>query len=139
MTKIKAKRSTFRHVEGEWSDYYKTIQEIRDLREEIETPYQEIDTNTGGGRSGFISAPTERTAINLIASRKLQHREKIVAAIEEVYNALPKDHKKLVQVKYWGRENLNWDGVANRCHVSRRQAIVWRNQIIQATIEVLGW
>jgi RinA family phage transcriptional activator len=140
MTTIQVKRTTFKKMESEWYCYHETVREIANLREEIMNPQQEVDENTGGGRSGFISAPTERIATGLVANKKLRYLTEIVTAIEEVYNALPDDYKRLVRTRYWSKGNeLNWDGVSMRCNISRRQAIVWRNQIIQATIELLGW
>ena len=140
---IKPKNITFKKVEAEWYDYHETVKEIARLRESIMTPFdEEPDTNVGGGSNSVraISNPTERIATRLMTSKQLTYLTQIVEAIEKVYNVLPDEHKKLVQLRYWKKGNkLTWDGVANQIHVSDRTARRWRNEIIQATIEVLGW
>ena len=139
MTAIQTKRATFKMMESEWSDYHKTVREISELREQIMNPYEAEDENIGGSPSGRIPAPTEKIASGLVLNKRLQHLTEIVDAIEKVYNVLPDDYKKLVRIRYWSNRQLNWDGIALEINVSRRQAIVWRNEIIQATIEYIGW
>ena len=140
---IKPKNITFKKVESEWYDYHETLKEIARLREMIMTPFDEDpDMNTGGGSNSVmdISKPTEKIATRLVTSKQLRYLTEIVGAIEKVYNVLPDDHKKVVQLRYWKKGNkLTWEGVANQIHVSDRTARRWRNEIIQATIEVLGW
>lgn len=139
---IKPTKITFKKVEFEWSNYHNTLKEIARIREEIMNPFNEYpDENFGGGSNSVrtISDPTETKAIRLIVSKQLDYLTEIANAIEQVYNALPNDYKKLVRVRYWSNKNLNWDGIANEIHVHRSTAIRWRNEIVQATIEVLGW
>ncbi|WP_363549581.1 transcriptional regulator [Caldifermentibacillus hisashii] len=137
----KPRKTTFKHVEAEWYNYYHTLNEINRLREEITFPFREVDDeNTGGGKSNLPGNPTERIATRLATNKKLEYLNEIAEAIEKVYNALPDDYKKLVRLKYWNRSNkLTWEMIANELHVSKRQAMRWRDDIVFATIEVLGW
>lgn len=136
----KPKKVTFKHAESEWYNYYQTLKEIANLREAIMNPTKEIDENVGGGRSNATTSPTEKIVTRLSTNKQLKYLEEITTAIENVYNALPNDYKKLVQVRYWKKDKrLTWDGIAAELNVSRRQAIYWRDDIIQATVEVLGW
>ncbi|MDC3412542.1 transcriptional regulator [Terrihalobacillus insolitus] len=140
MISTKPKKITFKHAESEWYNYHQTLKEIANLREEIMNPPKEIDENIGGGRSGFTTSPTEKIVTRLSTNKQLNYLVEVVEAIEAVYNALPNDYKKLVQIRYWRRDKrLTWDGIASELNVSRRQAIYWRDEIIQATVEVLGW
>jgi RinA family phage transcriptional activator len=138
---IKPTKTTFKKVESEWYSYHKTLKEIARLREEIMNPFNEdIDENIGGGRSNQTSSPTERIASRLITHKQLNYLVQVTNAIEEVYNALPEDYKNLVRHRYWSKEkDLVWDVIADKLNVSRRQAFNWRKEIINATIEVLGW
>ena len=139
---IKTKKTTFKSVEGEWFDYHETLKEIARIQEAIMNPFDdELDSNTGGGKNSVrtITDPTGKMATRLYTSKKLSYLTEIVESIEKVYNALPDDYKKLVRVRYWSNKDLNWDGIAEKIHVHRSTAIRWRNEIIQATIEVLGW
>ncbi|GAA0444787.1 MAG: hypothetical protein ACQEWU_16190 [Bacillota bacterium] len=63
----------------------------------------------------------------------------MVEAIYQVYNALQDNYKELSRVKYWSNKRLTWDGIALELKVSKRQAMRWRDEIIHATVEVLGW
>lgn len=136
---IKTKKITFKKVESEWYGYHETLKEIAKLRQEIMNPVQEVDENIGGGQSNIPGAPTERIATRLVTSKQLTYLTEIASAIERVYNALPDNYKELARLRYWSNKDKTWDGVAMDLNVSRRQAIRWRDEIIQATVEVLGW
>lgn len=140
---IKPTKITFKKTEAEWYNYHHTLKEIARLREEIMNPFDEDpDTNVGGGSNSvrMPGDPTGRMATRLNTSKQLNYLNEIVEAIEQVYNALPDNYKNLVRIKYWNKNNkLTWEGIAREIHVSRRQAIYWRDEIIHATVEVLGW
>lgn len=140
---VKPRKVTFKHAEAEWYNYYHTLKEIARLREEIMLPFDEnpeqINIVKGANSVRMPGNPTERIAIRLSTNKKLEYLTEIVGAIEQVYNALPDDYKKLVRLKYWNRNKLTWEMIAEELHVSRRQAMRWRDSIIQATIELLGW
>lgn len=140
-TAIKPTKITFKKTEAEWYNYHNTLKEIARLREEIMNPFKEFkDENVGGGRSNLPGSPTERIATRLTTHKQLNYLVEIVEAIENVYNALPDDYKKLVRLKYWNKKKqLTWDGIALELNVSKRQAMRWRDDIILATVEVLGW
>lgn len=142
MQDIKITKTTFKKAEAEWFNYYKTLKEIKLLEESILHPYREpweVDENTGGGQASFISNPTEATTIRLTRHKQLNYLREIASAIETVYNELPNDYKELVKARYWTNRSLVWNEIAVQCNVSKRQAIRWRDDIIQATVEVLGW
>lgn len=143
MQAIKTTKITFKKTEAEWYNYHYTLQEIARLREEIMNPFNdEPDENIGGGTNSVRTPgdPTGRMATRLTTSKQLNYLTEIVDAIEHVYNALPDNYKKLVRLRYWSKHSqLTWDGVALELNISKRQAQRWRNEIIQATVEVLGW
>lgn len=96
--------------------------------------------NIGGGRSNLPGDPTGRTAIMLVTHRDIEHMQRIIDAISNVYEVLPGDKQKLVQLKYWKRpQTLTWEGIALEINVSRRQAINWRDEVIYAIARRLGW
>jgi len=142
-TAIKTKKITFKQVESEWYDYHNTLKEISRLRESIMNPFdEEPDTNTGGGANSVRNPgdPTGSMATRLTRNKQLNHLNDIVDAIDQVYNALPDDYKQLVRLRYWSKSRrLTWDGIALELGIGRATAIRRRKEIIQATIEVLGW
>lgn len=138
---IELTKITFKKIEAEWFNYFNTKREIALIREEIMNPFQEkIDENIGGGRSNEVGRPTERIATRLSLNKQLNHLQDIVEAIDQVYEALPEEYQKLVKLRYWSKNRqLTWDGIALELNISKRQAMRWRDEIIQATSEVLGW
>lgn len=137
---IKPTKTTFKKVESEWYNYHRTLQEIAKLREEIMNPFKEIDENVGGGKSNMTSSPTEQIATRLMTNKQLKYLMEITDAIEQVYNALPEEYQQLARAKYWNKEkDLQWDGIALKCNISRATAFRRRDEIIQATIKILGW
>lgn len=139
MESIKITKPTFKKTEAEWFNYHQTVKEIKLLEDAIMHPYKERDNNIGGGQTNIPGDPTYRTASRLTRHKQLNYLREIASAIETVYNELPEDHKRLVHVRYWARESYTWDEIVEKCDVSRRQAFRWRDAIIHATIEVLGW
>ena len=143
MNAIKTTKITFKKTESEWYNYHHTLKEIARLREEIMNPYDEEinDPTVVKGASSVRSPgdPTERMATRLTTSRQLNYLEEVTHSIEQVYNALPDNYKDLVRVRYWSKKDLDWNAIADELHVNRATAIRWRNEIVQATIELLGW
>lgn len=141
---IKPTKTTFKKVESEYYNYHKTLKEIARLREEIMNPFVEepIDQTIIAGANSVRSTgnPTDKIASRLLTHKQLNYLLEITEAIEKVYNAVPDDYKNLVRHKYWSSDkSLTWDGIALKCNVSKRQAMRWRDELINATIEVLGW
>lgn len=140
ITKIdyEVSQPTFKHIEAELYKYHETVKEIKHLRYNV-IQSTTVDENIGGGRSGFISKPTEILATRLTTHRQLDYLESIAYAIETVYNIAPSDYRKLVQIRYWTNRDLNWDGIASKLNCNKRTAQRWRNEIVCAIAEVLGW
>lgn len=145
MTKsIKPKETTFKHAEAEWFNYHNTLKELARLRESIMNPFDddpEDPTIVKGANSvRMVGDPTQRMATRLATHKRLEHLSEVTKAIEQVYNALPDNYKELARLRYWNKNNkLTWDGIALSLGVGRSTAIRRRNEIIQATIELLGW
>lgn len=139
-TAVKIKKATFKHIESELYSYKDTLKEIDELRKNIMFCNENDDENVGGGRSSFISDPTGRLGTRLATHKKLGKLEEIANAIEKVYTGLPEEYQKLVRLKYWTKPQLkSWEGIAEDLHVNRATAFRWRDQVVMAISEVLGW
>ena len=140
MGAIKLKKPTFQHIESELYSYHDTLKEIQFLRNNIMFTKENDDENVGGGRSSLPSSPTEQIGVRLATHKKLNNLEEITNAIEKVYTRLPETHQKLVKLKYWTRpQTKTWEGIALELNVSRRQVFRWRDEVVKAVGEVLGW
>lgn len=134
----KIRKGTFLHVESELFAYHETRKEIVRLKNEILHSSSSADENVGGGRGNLPGDPTSRTAILLTSHKKLEQLQNIVDAIESVVEKLTDEKKRLVCLRYW-EKRLTWDGIAAELHVSRRQAMRWRDEIVRAVAEKIGW
>lgn len=136
---VKIKKGTFQHIESELFAYHETRQEIVRLKNEILYGKSYFE-NTGGGRSNLPGDPTGRTATLLTTHRELENLQRIVDAIESVYESLPEDKQRLVQLKYWSKpQTRTWDGIAMEMSTHRVTLIRWRNDIVKAIALKLGW
>lgn len=136
----KLKKATFKHIESELYSYHDTLKEIEFLRKNIMFCKENDDENIGGGRSSLPSSPTEQIGTRLATHKKLNRLEEVAHAIEKVFTGLPEDYQKLVRIKYWKRpQTLTWEGIAEELHVNRATAMRWRDAVIYAISEVLGW
>lgn len=139
MIEAKVRKSTFKHVESELFAYHDTRKEIIRLRNEIMYT-RPPNENVGGGRSNIPGDPTGRLATRLATNKQLTHLEETVEAIESVYNRLPEEKKRLVNLYYWARPQLlSWEGIAQKLHVSRKTAFNWRDEVVYAISDQLGW
>jgi RinA family phage transcriptional activator len=137
---LKLRKHAFKHVEAELFSYHETRKEIIRMKNEILYCSQSRDENVGGSRSGTTSDPTGRTATLLVSHKQLDHLQSITDAIESVYNRLPEDKKRLVNLYYWTKpQPLTWEGVAQKLNCNRATAFRWRDEIVWAISQKLGW
>ena len=138
MGAFKLRVGTIKHIEAELFDYHDTLKRIKERREELMTdPARE---------EGMPSSPTlpsstvERYATRLTMDLQLKELERIASAVEHVYNLCDDSRKKLIRLKYWTKPQLkSWDGIALELDISRATAFRWRDEIVQAVGEKLGW
>lgn len=134
----KLRTSTFKHIEAELYDYHGTKKLIKQRRIEImhDSPSEEIV----GGKSNLPSDPTSAVATKIVLDRRLNELERIVNAIEKVYESVSEDYKQLIKLKYWRKpQTKTWDGIAMEMERGRTTLFRWRNEIVQAISEILGW
>ncbi|NPV72130.1 MAG: transcriptional regulator [Firmicutes bacterium] len=131
-------RAVFRYVEAELYDYPWTKQEIARLRVDIALEGSGVEAallaqHVSGGQQ---ADPTLAKTIRLLTNRRLKRMEETVAAIERVYDRLPPEKQRLVDLKYWQRySNL---AVATRLHISRATFYRWRAEVVTAVAVELG-
>ena len=145
MTAAATKKDVFKRVEVILYSYPQIKKEIQAIREHIMFDKEEIDENVGGGRPSLPGKPTERTATKLVTNERLEKLERMVKAIDDVYQSLPSEYKRLIQLRYWTsrqyrwEQKMTWERIADELHVSRRKVFLMREEIIEAISEKLGW
>jgi RinA family phage transcriptional activator len=143
MTAVATKKDVFKRVEAILYSYPQMKKEIQMIREHIMFDKEEIDENVGGGRPSLPGKPTERIATRLATNKRLEQLEQIVKAIDDVYQSLPYEYKRLIQLRYWTsrkykwEQKMTWERIAKEIHVSERHARRMREEIVQAIAEKL--
>lgn len=134
----KVKKGTFQHIESELYNLEDTKKDLMRIRNEILN--RSALPNETGIRGSLPSDPTGLTATILLTNRVIEEAEKVINAIESVHQRLPIEKQHLVKIKYWTRpQTLTWDGIALKMEISRATAIRWRDEIIYAVADYLGW
>jgi len=137
MTATKMKPSTFKHIESEIASLPDLRKEILKRREEIMNPT--MTEELVGGRSNEPGDPTGRLATRLVMDKRLSELERIESAITSVYEKLEDKPKQLVHMIYWARHKRTWEGIAMELEVGRTTLFRWRNEIVYAVGDNLGW
>lgn len=133
-------KQIFKYIEHELYHYRDTCKQIELLREEIMNPYNPSDENIGGSRSSGVSSPTEIKATRLMTDKKLRRLEEVKNAIEDVLYICDPVRRKLIELNYFKKPKLlSWDGVVEELPISKRTAFTYRNEIVQAIAEKLGY
>ncbi len=98
---MKLKRATYRHVEAEIYDYYKTLQAMDEFRGDIilANGRQEAYGTVVGGRYAGTSI-VERRATKLADNVLLREMERITKAILDTYARAKEECRRVVWVKY---------------------------------------
>jgi len=98
---VKLRRATYRHVEAEIYDYYKTLQAMDEFRRDIilANGRQEAYGAVVGGRYAGTSI-VERRATELADSLLLREMERITKAIRDTYARAKEECRRVVWVKY---------------------------------------
>jgi len=138
---LKLKRQTFKYIEREIYDLHDTIKEIKVIEYDI---IHGNDTDIDSPQPGRTSVRTinDTTAIKateLAEHKRLKRMKEKVNAILKVYNSLPEEKKRLIELYYWERPGeLTWDGVAKELHIGRATAIRWRNAFVKRVAQEMG-
>lgn len=125
---------TFKHIEGELYHYHETKRELEHIRQEI---LHQASRPMNGMN---IPDPTGEKATYLVNGLRIQHMTKVINAISDVYDTLPEEKRRLISLLYWEKpRQYTWEGIANKLHVSKRQAQRWRKSIVEDIAYRLGW
>lgn len=135
---MKLKRATYRHIEAEIFAYKDTLKAIEELRRDIILAGKQEELAVSGG--GYVGSIVERRATRLADSILLKEMERITRAITDVYRDLPADRQRMMEFKYWGEgRNLRSPAIADALHIDESTLRRWRNGIVYAIAEKLGW
>lgn len=93
----------------------------------------EEDENIGGGRSPFISKPTESVAIKRQSDPHIQHCQKLKRDIEFIISEMDEETKQIAHKRFWDNANYyTWEDLATDYHYSKSTIYRKRDKILFA-------
>ena len=157
-SKMKLKRTTYRHIEAEIYAYYDTLKAIQKLRTDIILAgRKEAYGSVVGGKFAGTSI-VERRATKLADSILLREMERITKAIADTYALAKEECRRVVWVKYglalegWeppaklaarmegrNRFDMSPDDMAEVLNVDRATFYRYRSGFVYGVAERLGW
>ncbi|MBI4494163.1 MAG: transcriptional regulator [Chloroflexi bacterium] len=117
--------------------YQETRRAVEQRRDEIATQGLGRDYTRLHGGSHRASDPTGFAATLLASDCLLREMARTVDAIHTVYEQLPPEHRRLVELAYWRRQSVQQ--VADELCVSRETFYLRRRAILVAIAARLGW
>lgn len=127
-------------LEGYWLHHDTNKRDLQYREWELLHPHKEKEEITGI-RSGSISNPTANQAMVLTTDRYYQNLKCIVSVVERVYEESDDDTKKLIDMKYWDKDNncYEWEDIADALYMSRNKVLRKRNALLDLTASYIGW
>ncbi|MEK5207497.1 transcriptional regulator [Psychrobacillus sp. FSL H8-0510] len=136
----KLSRLDIQKIEYYWINHNDNKRQLKYREWELLNPHNDMEMNTGGGRSGKISMPTENKAVLLASDKLYQNLQHIVNTIESMYAKLDSDMKTIVDMRYWDTDGCyEWEDIADKLYMSRHKVLRKRNILIDKTAERIGW
>lgn len=86
-----------------------------------------------------IEVYEKRTHLTTVETVRLKEMKRIREAIQYVYQTRATPKRELMDVKYFERGVRTWDNIAARLFIGRMTAFRWRDEIVQAIADQLGW
>lgn len=134
MEKCKLSRNTFRYVEGELRDYPVSIKRLDKLKENMIMRSKEQQE----GHGSLPGDPTLADVENILKDKEIQRLEKIIKAIEKIYDMCDSNKKTIVKEKYWNHRYTD-AGIADKLGISERTVRNWKQNIIYALAVELNY
>ncbi|WP_078395885.1 hypothetical protein [Shouchella patagoniensis] len=125
MNSTKLRQATIKHIENE-------IRAIKETEQEIDYMFESSHDRE------FIFK--NRNIMPLVfLNRRVRKMQDIVTVIRETFDECPKDQQKVIELRYWSRKNLTWDGIAMELSMHRNTAHNYKNDFIDLVAKKLGW
>jgi len=88
------------------------------------------------GRTSVVSDPTAQRGVLLADSASVQRNRAVVRVIEDVFDSLPGNLKRLTRLIFWRHQSLG--GAARALGISRETARQWRADVVWRVAMSLG-
>lgn len=97
----------------------------------------EHDENMGGGRSSFISKPTENVAVKFSTDRRIIYLEQLKSDTERFKSCLTEEQETIFQMR-WGDDYNTWEEIGDKLFCSRKTIYRKRDRLLEKYAEIKG-
>ena len=134
------KQGTFKYIEQLLRDYPDMGAYIAKREEALIYPDElEIDTNIGGGRSSFISKPTESIAIKRQSDQYIIYHQHLKQSIDEIIWSMDDETREIATKRFWDRTNYRtWEDLAKEYHYAISTMYKKRDKLVSDLASRLG-
>jgi len=122
-------------------DYPNIDNYIRDRKQELTYPSQDVDENVGGGKSSKISRPQERIIITLDEDMRLRMLERQKNAVTNCYLETDEDTRIIIRELYFKKHpayTISGLSINHKVNVSIATAKRMRTQFLSELSKELG-
>lgn len=122
-------------------DYPNVDDYIRDRKQELTYPTQEVDENVGGGKSSKVSRPQERIIITLDEDMRLRMLERQKRAVTDCYLETNEDTRTIIRELYFKKHptyTISGLSINHKVNVSIATAKRMRTQFLSELSKKLG-
>lgn len=132
MTKVvDLNRGDMKVLEG----YIKNIDKLR-LRlkvRKLELMDNPVEDNPGSGKSNLPGNPIEREVIMYLKDDYYSNLDKIIRAVDKIYDNADEDVKEIMRLKYWGPKPgiETWEELAEHLHYSKTSILRVRGRYLK--------
>lgn len=127
-------------MEQYWTNFSQLKKDLKAREVELLHPHLFQD-DTSGIRTSTISKPTENKAIILSQDIQYQNLQRVVKTVEELYEECDDEMKKIIQMRYWGRnlDTFEWETIADTLYLTRWMVLRKRKALMKETMKRIGW
>lgn len=133
------RKSTINYLESELRDYPNYNKHVAQLRNEILNPWTPSDENIGGGRSNTNVSTVERTVTRLTTDKRLLQLDRMMNAIERVYNESTEQQKEFMELYYFQKQRkYTVLGIADNLCISKTVLYEYKKDVLKRLADELG-
>ena len=113
-----------------WAIIERIIRRYPKNKREYEATYRDmVNVKTGNllqttvpASGSILGNPTEKSVIVMLDTPKMQRLRREIQAVETVYNKLPEEHQKVIQIRFWLKQGRSTPYFLMESSVSYKEA-----------------
>lgn len=111
--------------------------EVKSFEEALRYPFQETDTNIGGGRSNVVSSPVEKEVIAVMSNTELKQKTRLINVVEYVLGKCNPQIKYMMTLRY--KKKFEWEKIAHEMNYTESACRKIDKKILDEMVKLLGY